>query len=47
MAAAILTGAGSSTVGSGMVSTASGTVVADSTGSGETAGGGSTRRWML
>jgi hypothetical protein len=44
--AAIPTGAGSSTAGSGMVSSASGIVAATSTGSGATAGGGRTRRWI-
>jgi hypothetical protein len=45
-AAAIPTGAGSSTVGSGTVSSANGMVPASSTGAGATGGGGRTRRWM-
>ena len=46
-AAAIPTEAGSSTVGSGNVSSMSGRVALSSTGSGATVGGGSTRMWML
>jgi hypothetical protein len=46
-AAAIPTGAGSSAVGKGMVSSVSGRVAAGSTCSGATVGGGSTRRWRL
>jgi hypothetical protein len=45
-AAAMPTGAGSSTAGRGMVSSVGGRVAANSIGSGATVGGGSTRRWM-